>query len=312
VTLTYPILVLDLHQACNQNCSYCIADAGPGKSFGKCKNFRKIEPFLDKKTEWNILLTGGEPLITPNIEEILGICLDHGQVSLQTNLRAGIEKFTKVVPPDKTGWILATLHSCALDQKDRFIRNMKLLREKEYPAVAKLVLDDKMLLHYQDLCVQFDQNKIPYILSPEVTMQKPDYPGVVRWAYRQGRRILPSFPASPVTLRQYTPEESIHIQPLLTLPASHLYFKGGFESLGRSCYAGSRLFYGRLDTGKIVGCCHGYPGDCGDLYKDRILPAYGQVVCRLPHCVCDMHWYAGIVPEHDCSYRWERLLLGEA
>ena len=113
-----------LHLTCNQNCPYCVAGAVRGNDFGRIVDPRsvgRLKAFMHDYGPFNLILTGGEPLITPGFRELLEYLAAEGHlISLQSNLKADIGPIFEALPAERTGWILATLHSVASAQKRCF------------------------------------------------------------------------------------------------------------------------------------------------------------------------------------------------
>lgn len=288
------VMTLDLHRICNQRCPYCIANADSlSRDFGPIENLeylRRLCDFFDTHGPFNVLLTGGEPLITPNLQRLLKVLVNRGHmISMETNLNKNIETFTDIVPPEKTGWILASLHSVAIEKVDRFLCKAKALKKKGYPIVVKFVLDDLMLKRFVEIYEHLKENKIGIILSPVIYLDS------------EGK----AFP------KRYTSEEWFRIAPRITLLSSWLYFAGGFKSKGSICNAGNKTFYLRAYTGKISGCAHSFPVELGNVYERKFVPGVGPCVCGIERCVCDFNYYSGTIPWLDDSEKFKKLISGD-
>lgn len=81
---------------CNLRCSYCDTDYSLSIKDGKEMSISEI---LDKVKEIgykNITLTGGEPLIHQNVEELIDILIENGyKVNIETNGAVDITKYTQ-------------------------------------------------------------------------------------------------------------------------------------------------------------------------------------------------------------------------
>ena len=68
-----PVMRWNVHLACNQTCTYCVSGSSPRNDFGVIsdeKRMAQIETFFLREGPFNILFTGGEPLITPGIFDL--------------------------------------------------------------------------------------------------------------------------------------------------------------------------------------------------------------------------------------------------
>lgn len=81
----YPVwLICELTNTCNCNCSHCYKNA---KSDGIHLDMSVFNKLCDEFSGYtpNLILTGGEPLIHPNIGEIIEKATEHFEVSMITN-----------------------------------------------------------------------------------------------------------------------------------------------------------------------------------------------------------------------------------
>ena len=276
-----PIVVFDVHGVCNQSCAYCVARAS--QEFGRIvepESVAKIKCFFSKHGPFNLLFTGGEPLITPNISDWFRFFVDCGHtISIQTNLKTGTDNLIESLPPEKTGWILASLHSVALRKLGKFLESAKMLKCKGYPLVVKMVLDKTMVKELEYIYENLTQDDIGVMLSPQICFPEKNRPHPIIYSLDEWELIIPR----------------------ITLLSSWLYFAGGFKSRGRQCHAGSRAFYIRAHAGTISGCAHSFPSGLGDLYDNKFLPASAPVMCELDQCICDYNYYSGIISGLDDS-----------
>ena len=283
-------IVLDLHGVCNQQCAYCVAGSSPAHAFGAVKEPSKVQnllSFLAPTDPSNILCTGGEPLITPGFENLCRAFISQGHtISLQTNLKKSPNSFMAMVRPEKTNWILASLHSVALDHFENFLTHARLLKKYGYPIVVKLILDRRILQNLTTLCDILTDSEIGVILSPLVEFPKGEDPHPTN----------------------YTPENWKSIGPHMTLLSSWLYFDGGFRSRNVQCTAGDRLLYISVANGNIRGCSHGYPAKLGNIYDGTFTPTVSPIKCGISCCICDFHYYLGVIDTVDDRNAFARLL----
>jgi hypothetical protein len=246
--------------------------------------------FFSNHKPFNILFTGGEPLITPSIDNIFKSFVEFGHlISLQSNFKEHIDSFVNSVPPERTGWILTTFHSVQLRHFKRFQENVSFVKSKGYPIVVKLVLDEIMMTNFLEIYDTLKSNNIGIILSPLIYFP----------------------PNSKPMPKTYTAQEWSFIAPRVTLLSSWLYFAGGFNSYGIQCNAGHSIFYIRVSDGSINGCAHSFPLNIGNIYSNRFSPLKGLISCKLRQCICDFHYYSGIISGVNDSPDFQKLLKGE-
>ena len=81
----YKRAYIEITNICNMNCSFCIGTKRE-KAFMSAENFRIIAEKVRRETEYVYLHVMGEPLLHPQLDEILLICNDLGfKVNITTN-----------------------------------------------------------------------------------------------------------------------------------------------------------------------------------------------------------------------------------
>ncbi len=288
------VLVWDLHTVCNQNCSYCAASAERKDTFGPIAEpayIEKFRRFFDHRGPFNVVLTGGEPLISPQIEGLIGYLVSGGHlVSLQTNLSLGPKPITRRLPRTRTGWILASLHSCALPSLPAFLKTLRSLSRKGYPLVAKVLLDQAMLGRLDAVYPRLRDTGAGVYLCPVFT-RRPDQ------SWRP---------------QNISPGQINHLAPMVHMKSTWLLMEGGFRPKGISCRAGSKSFYARAWNGEIAGCGRSYSRHLGDIYQDRFQPLSEPVTCGLEQCACDFNIYCDLIEGLSESAELAALARGEA
>jgi hypothetical protein len=129
-----------------------------------------------------------------------------------------------------------------------------------------------------------DPDGVPWFLAPEIDFKKG---------------------TSPI---EYSAEEWAIINANQKMECSKIYFQGGYKSKGIFCNAGTRLFVYDWKSGRIDGCCQGFPGNVGNVFEPRFKPR--SEPCGRDMCICDAHMYFGITPEMDYSGEFEELIYG--
>ncbi len=288
-----PVMRWNVHLACNQTCAYCVSGSSPRNDFGVIddeQRMAEIDAFFAREGPFNVLFTGGEPLITPGIFDLFRRLVSYGhRITLQTNLKIGAEKFADAVAPENVGWITTTFHSVELDRFNRYLKNVIYLKDRGYPIAVKLVMDELLTPKFVPLYDELRANGIGVTLSP-----------------------LAHFPDDREHhSHQYTLDEWRTIEPRMSMLSSWLFFAGGWRSKGHACNAGSRIFTIRPGLGnRILGCGYDFPRGLGYI-NEQITPALDTVKCGVDRCFCDTYQYAGITPDLDVSDDFERMLWGQ-
>ncbi|MEM6552770.1 MAG: radical SAM protein [Planctomycetota bacterium] len=292
----HPHVVLDLYRACNQTCVYCVSGSSPQHDFGPFtdpEHRANLTRFFTLHGPFQVLLTGGEPLLAPGLGPFLQelTALGH-RVAIQSNLksRAGLQTVIDHLPPDDCPYILSTFHSVEIRRWPRYLGHAQRLRDAGYRIAVKLVIDEHLLPRFAEFFDQLVDRSIGALLTP-----------------------LLLFPTGkPVEAMTYPRKSWPELADRMTLRSSWLAFAGGFHSRGTPCRAGSDLLFPQThSTGHVAGCCHGFPTQLGDLTTGHLTPESDAVACGLERCTCDYHFYSGFIPALDDTPRWQRLLQGD-
>lgn len=292
-----PLFIVDLHDLCNQNCVYCSSGSGPKGDFGPIaipESRGKIANFFKSHGPFNVLFTGGEPLITPGILDFFQTLASHGhKVTVQSNLKQGAGHYADTISPEDTGWVLASLHSVALDRFDSFLEKASMLKEKGYRVAVKVMLDrhrfSEIIRAYDTLA----ENGHNVFFSPVIN-------------YPENQTAYPE---------SYTDDEWLEIAPRMNMLSAWLFFAGGWRSRGSDCRAGSGMFITSIRPGTdaaVVGCNTGYPEKLGSLISGEFQPVDEEIICGSEYCLCDLFYYAGIIPGLDDSEAFYALLEGKS
>jgi hypothetical protein len=230
-------------------------------------------------------------LITPGISSFFEALVSQGhKITLQSNLKARMDAFTDVVSPEDTSWILVSVHSVAIKDFEKILKKVTWLKERGYPVVVKFLLDDPMMTRFAEFHDELVKREIGTMCSPIIN-------------YPPGARAFP---------KTYSADEWSIIAPRITLRSSWLFFAGGWVSNGSPCYAGDRMFYLRaVGDGSIYGCSSGSPAGLGNLFTGELAAREGLSSCGLDSCICDFHYYTGIIPNLDDSGSFESLAIGQ-
>ncbi|MEM6392549.1 MAG: radical SAM protein [Planctomycetota bacterium] len=292
----HPHVVLDLYRACNQTCVYCVSGSSPQHDFGPFTDpdhRANLTRFFTLHGPFQILLTGGEPLLAPGLGPFLQelTALGH-RVAIQSNLksRAGLLTVLDHLPPDDCPYLLTTFHSVEIRRWPRYLGHVQRLRDAGYRIAVKLVIDEPMLERFAEFFDELVDRGIGAVLAP-----------------------LMLFPTGqPPEAMKYTADDWAELATRITMNSAWLAFASGFHSRGTACHAGSDLLFPQTHAdGQIAGCCHGFPTRLGSLTTGQLTPEPHAVACGLDRCTCDYHYYSGFIPTLDDSDRWERLIRGD-
>lgn len=144
----YKKIYIEITNMCNLNCSFCSVDNRVKESI-TVDRFRELIKKIDKYTDYVYLHVKGEPLLHPNLKEILDICLEYNkQVNITTNGTL-IEKNIDLLNHEAIRQINISLHS--ENNMDNYLevinRNVDKLKDKivilRYWVLRDNKLDEK-------------------------------------------------------------------------------------------------------------------------------------------------------------------------
>lgn len=144
---------------CNLRCGYCDTTYALKKTDGKEMSIEQIAEQVEKIGYKNITLTGGEPLIHKNVENLIDALIEKKyQVNIETNGAVDIGKYIK-----KNVVITLDYKTVSSGMNNHMIReNFSKLREND---VLKIVLSETDFSDVEDLLKNNEINSWIY-LSP--------------------------------------------------------------------------------------------------------------------------------------------------
>jgi MoaA/NifB/PqqE/SkfB family radical SAM enzyme len=161
---------------CNLNCNYCIAEATkPSKLYLKTNNINisALKNIInDSNKIYGFNITGGEPLLAPNIVEACIELTKKHFIALITNLTSKkVEKFADKINPERVSSILASCHIKELERRNllsRYIDNFLLCKNRGFNIIANEVGYPPILKEIDKYKKFFLEKGIELIFSPYI------------------------------------------------------------------------------------------------------------------------------------------------
>lgn len=300
----YTIMELSLFETCTLNCGYCwYAEQGKVKDTNQLKKFHDrsyidiiLKFFRQRTTEsdrWHLCLTGGEPLLMPNLDYFSEEIFHSGnKVSFYTNFslplsHPNMKWFLKDNSLETVDYLMCSVHPESWPTIDDYFFRMKVLKEKGHNIICRFVGHPK-LLHKMD---ELEQrcSKIGITFFPTYFSSR-NYPA----AYSSQERDL----------------FITHMKDI----ASLMQLEGGLDVSQRKCLAGTKLFGSYLETGNITPCISVHQPIIGNIYENVLDPFNNPVNCMREDniCACDVHVQQNMIVGIDDYDRFQSIKEGKS
>lgn len=290
-----------LFDTCNFRCGYCsLVTTGAVANVQELAKFRDIE-FISSlliffksnrpmQQPWVVLMTGGEPLLMPNIDAFVRGLGDLGdKVGIYTNMSVPFRQAFTEAAARHISYIEASFHPdwhMGNFGPEKFFRNVTELVELGIPVVVRFVGSPHLLDLLPELKERCDAIGVSLLAT---TLFNEHYPA----KYTLGERTL---------LASFTVGYSSLVQ-----------LDGGLDMRGHTCLAGSRIYACRVTQGgDITPCISTGKPILGNIFENRLQFREGQVGCFHPDqvCTCDIHFQQKIVADADDSVEFAHILEG--
>jgi organic radical activating enzyme len=292
---------LYLFDTCTLRCGYCwLAESGNVLDFSQLDRFRdpnildKIVSFFLSRTTpnlpWLLILTGGEPLLAPNLDRLMTPLLDAGnRMAYYTALMVGHNhpgfRFLLDHPFPETDYVMASLHPESELEEPRYFDKIRMLKEAGHRVFVRFVSHPKRLHRLSELSERCRDLDVCF------------YPTTL---------LSNHYPAS------YTTAEKTQLQSHFSSLSQFIQLEGGLDTNGLMCHGGSGVISVNLQTGNITPCITVHSPSLGNIFEDRLQWFDGPALCPEPGitCVCDIHFQQNIVLSAGDQTRFEQLSRG--
>ncbi len=300
-TLRFRIAEIYMFDTCTHKCGYCtLAENGKVLDFAQLEPFRdlafidKISSFFLTRTEpgtrWLLQLTGGEPLIAPNLDRLAAPLFAAGhRMAFYTALLIGPGhpgfRFLLEHSHPQIDYVMASLHPEAELDEARYFEKLRMLKEAGHKVFLRFVGQPRRLHRLQELsdrCRELDVCFYP------TTLMSRNYP------------------------EQYTEEQRSLLRGQFSSLSQHIQLEGGLDTTNLLCHGGSRVIAVDLKTGDITPCITVHSPSLGNIFDDRLELQPGPIRCPEPGntCNCDVHFQQNIVVSVDGRSSFERQIDG--
>ncbi len=293
----YRIAEVYMFDTCTHKCGYCwLAESGQVLDFAQLEPFRnpvfidKISSFFLSRatpgTKWILHLTGGEPLIAPNLDR-LAIPLfaaDH-RIAFSTAIFVGQNhpgfRFLLEHPYPQVDHIMASFHPEAEMDVSGYFEKIRMLKDVGHKVFVRFVGQPQRLGRMQELsdrCRDLDVCFYP------TTLMSDNYP------------------------RVYTEAQKNLLRGQFSSLSQHIQLEGGLDTTDLLCRGGSRVIAVNLQTGNITPCVTVMSPSLGNIFEDRLELQKDPIRCPEPglNCLCDIHFQRNIVVSADDRSCFER------
>lgn len=286
-----------LFDTCTHKCGYCtLAESGLVLDAAQLQRFRspefigKVTSFFNNRTsttrKFNLILTGGEPLLMPNFDLFCSnIFMTGNTISIYSALLLSLDhpSFQAILQaePGSFKYIMASLHPESETVHENFFSKVKLIKERGHSIVVRFVGHPKRLSvldKYHAAC-----KKIGVTFYP-TTLFSSKYPA------------------------EYTDNERRQLSKYFTCNSQWIQMKNGIKTETTKCWAGTRLIAVNLKTGLITPCIDVDRPIIGNIFEDRLNLSHGIQQCAQPGtcCLCDVQFQQDIVVGAEDSLAFDQ------
>jgi MoaA/NifB/PqqE/SkfB family radical SAM enzyme len=295
------IMELWLFSTCNFRCGYCglvtSGDVLKTEELSPYRDPKYIETLLrffrDNRPlgrPWNVMLTGGEPTLMPNISMFTeGLGRQGDSVAIYSNMSVPLNKVFSEEALKHISYIEASFHPdwhMGSFEQDRFFEHVALAKRLEVPVLVRFVGAPQLLSlipMLQRRCAEIGVTLMP------TTLFNPEYP------------------------QAYTTEERATLSEAMVGYSSLIQLDGGMLMHGRKCEAADRIFAARLHQGgDVTPCISTDKPVLGNVFANTLKVLPGLKGCMRPDqiCSCDVHFQQRVVDGADDSTEFEEILAG--
>lgn len=233
---------IKLTERCNFSCHYCFQLSKRTDQL-KDIDFEHLANFINKLENWELCLTGGEPLLHPNFIQLAKLIVEKNYLSINTNLShpSIVDDIITHITPDRVHDIFVSSHF--LERKKRklekqLIVDMMRLKESGFPVRANFVLHPELFDDFLTLFAQFSQLGLTLFPKPfKGICQGKEYPHAYtdeerkvfqqhKGSYHFQKRQVFSFKGNPcgagTRLLSIEPDGSIHRCPTIKKSIGHI------------------------------------------------------------------------------------------
>jgi MoaA/NifB/PqqE/SkfB family radical SAM enzyme len=297
------IMELWLFDTCNFRCGYCSL-----VSSGAVTQTEQLDPFRDTAyidrlvkffethrpggRPWAALLTGGEPMLMPNLDRFMtGLAGLGDRVGIYTNMSAPVDKVLSRQAMSALTYLEASFHPdwhMGPFETDRFFENVALARSFDIPVLVRFVAAPQVLNLLPELARRCQDVGVSFMPT---TLFNPEYPN------------------------SYTTKQKAEIASYMVGYSSLLQLDGGVVMNSRQCEAGERIFAARLhQNGDVTPCISTDRPILGNVFDNTLVTLPGLKGCFREDktCSCDIHFQQNIVEGADDSEQFSTILRGNA
>ncbi len=304
VAKDFKVAEVMLFTTCNFNCGYCgfvttgavkaTEDMAPFKDRGYIDRvFQFFEKNSSDDQKWILHLSGGEPLLMPNLDYFARKFIGAGhKLAYNTNLSLPVEKsgWMDHNPPWGIDALVVSLHQEALDRFDKTHERVRILREQGYRICIRMVGHPLFIERFDELDDRFKEIDVSFNVN---ALYSPRYPAA------------------------YTDEERQKLTRHMKVNYEVIRMNGGLDATGKTCYAGSRMIslaLGFSGGGRVYPCVNTSTPDreMGSIFENDIKLFSKPTPClRADNCCsCAVHFTHKVVPWADDSEAQDAMLGG--
>lgn len=282
----YRIAEVYLFDTCTMKCGYCwlaesgrVADAGQLAPYRNVERIEQIAKFFNSRTTpqdaWLLVLTGGEPLLMPNLGRWCADLFRHGnKVAFNTSLFVDEGqpnfRFLCECTPSDVDYVMASFHPEAEENEAGWFRKLEILKRAGHKVFFRFVGHPARLHRLEELSRQCQELDVAF------------YPTTL---------LSDHYPAA------YSDDQRSRLSSHFSSTSQFVQLLGGIDTRNTRCFAGSKIISVNLQTGNITPCISVSSPSLGNVYENQLRLYNTEIACPEPgiNCVCDVHYQQDVV-----------------
>lgn len=278
--------VISLFTTCTLKCGFCdLAESGQvldGRQLEVFKDEKfilKIANFFNERTssdkKWQLLFTGGEPLIAPNMDLLCNELFDAGNsVAFYTSLHTGTRKegwkllMSSTFP--QVDYVMASLHPEAEQWEDDYFDRVLALKQRGHKVFVRYVGHPQRLDRLDELAEKCRNLEVCFFPTTLLTSNFP---------------------------KAYTNQERANLKRHFSSLTQFIQLEGGIDTTNIYCHAGSKIIAMDMQSGNITPCITVDHPVIGNIHANEL--SLGDTPIKCPkagvNCVCDINFEQDVV-----------------